>query len=77
MNGHTNCHDCPSLKVDDEKKLHDGRNIANPADDEDGDLELLNGDEDRPKRKGTPDLCQECWSRDGDNERLSRIVPGL
>ena len=42
MKSQTNCHDCPSLKVDDEKKLHDGRNIANPADDEDGDLELLN-----------------------------------
>ena len=50
-----------SLEVNDEKQLHDSRNIANPADDEDGNLELLNGEENCPKWKGAPNLRQQCW----------------
>ena len=46
----------PSLKVDEEKQLHDGRDVGNPADDKDRDLELLDGDEHRPKWKGAPNL---------------------
>ena len=81
VRGHKNSHKyfCTlhSLKVDDEKQLHDGRNIADSADDEDGDLELLYGDEDYPKWKRAPNLFQECWKRDGKNERLSKMVPKL
>ena len=61
------------LKVDNKEKLHDGRDISDDADAEDDDLELLNGDEHRPKGKGTPNLFQECWKRNGEAESLSEI----
>ena len=50
-----------SLKVNDKEKLHGGRNIAHPADDEDDNLELLDGEEHRPKWKGAQNLCPQCW----------------
>ena len=58
------------LEVDHEKKLYNGRNIANAAEDKGDNLELLYGEEHRPKWKRAPNLFYECRNRNGKDEHL-------
>ena len=58
------------LEVDHEKKLHNGRNIANAAEDKGDNLELLYGEEHRPKWKRAPNLFYECRNRNRKDEHL-------
>ena len=62
------------LEFDNKKKLHNGRHIANATDDKGDNLELLYGEEHRPKWERAPNLFQECWNRYGKDERLGEIA---
>ena len=63
----------PLLEFDDKKKLHNGGNISNTTDDNGDNLVLLDCEEHRPKWKRAPNLFQECWNRNGKDERLGEI----
>ena len=52
---------------------HNGGNIANAADDKEDNLQLLDYEEHRPEWKRAPNLFQECWNRNGKDERLGEI----
>ena len=54
--------------------LHNGGNIANAADDKEDNLQLLDYEEHRPEWKRAPNLFQECWNRNGKDERLGEII---